>query len=120
MLPGLRPVPALSENCSNSEDHELTEVTAHWPLTVVNADTVVVCTETWVTVTIETSVVVFTIAGMVNSNDPTSVLRWSACRSKHSHTEYTLSWCNGKGNTILQTLRNGDLRTKDQQTSSEA
>lgn len=118
MLRGLRPVPALSENCSNSEDNELTEVAAHRPLTVVNADTVVVCTETWVTVTIETSVVVFTIAGMVNSNDPTSVLRLSACRSKYPHTEYTLSWCNSKGDTILQTLRNGDLRTKDKKTCS--
>lgn len=74
MLQGLKAVHAISEDSSVLADGALTEVAAHRPLTVVNADTVVVCTETWVTVTIETSVVVFTTAGMVNSNDPTSVL----------------------------------------------
>lgn len=74
MLQGLKSVPAIRENSSTLEDDALTDVAAHRPLTVVNSDTVVVCTETWVTVTIETSVVVFTIAGMVSSNDPISVL----------------------------------------------
>lgn len=74
MLQGLKSVPAIRENPSTLEDDALTDDAAHRPLTVVSSDTVVVCTETWVTVTIETSVVVFTIAGMVSSNDPISVL----------------------------------------------
>ena len=54
ILQGLKAVHAISEDSSILEDGALTEVAAHRPLTVVNADTVVVCTETWVTVTIET------------------------------------------------------------------
>lgn len=73
-LQELKTVPTLSDNPIIYKDDTLTDVAAHRPLTVVNADTVVVCTETWVTVTMETSVVVFNIAGMVSSKDPTSVL----------------------------------------------
>lgn len=74
MSQGLKAAPVLSGNPGILEDDALTDGATHRPLTVVNTDTVDCCTEIWVIVTIETSVIVFTIAGMVNSNDPISVL----------------------------------------------
>ena len=46
MSQGLKAVPELSGSYSISDDNVLTGVATHRPLTVVNADTVVVCTET--------------------------------------------------------------------------